>query len=95
MKQQTNGKMKTLIKVKQGHIEDAIRIKALRGSKSRNCPIALALNEHFKKKGSIAGWVVCIVGGNYSDMPRSCRRFIARFDNGQSVKPFNFIFTPR
>lgn len=87
--------MKTLIKVKQSHITKALELTKLHSSKSRNCPIALALKEHFKIDDVIVGSMTCLInGGNGGsvDMPRSCRRFIVRFDSGKPVKPFNFFF---
>jgi hypothetical protein len=56
------------------------------------CPIALALKD--------AGFTTPIVidtfmreeeADIYYDLPRSCSRFIRRFDTKKSVKPFNFI----
>lgn len=87
--------MKTLIRVKQEHIAEAKRrMLSTQGfSKSKNCPIALALKEHFKSDEITVGKTSFIVNSYAAkDLPRSCRRFIARFDNNRLVEPFNFFF---
>ena len=87
--------MKTLIRVKQEHINEAKRrmLSSQPFSKSRNCPIALALKERFNSEGVIVGTDSYSLGdGCYFDLPKSCQNFIFRFDNNRSVKPFNFFF---
>lgn len=85
--------MKTLIKVKQKHITEA-RLKTNgRFCPSKHCPIALALKEHFECNSvTVGGGSICYVGNSIVILPRSCTRFINRFDNKKPVKPFNFIF---
>lgn len=85
--------MRKLIKVKQSHIDEArIRIKN-GGLKSCNCPIALALKEHFKARNVAVGVSSFSIDYNHlADTPRSCKRFIIKFDSGKPVKPFNFFF---
>lgn len=78
------------IYVKRKHIKEG------RHCSFEKCPVALALKEQ-------NGLSWCVdedgISLDYSNCkviksPRSVKRFIRRFDFGDSVKPFNFIFNP-
>ncbi len=79
------------IEVKQIHIN-----KGKTGS-IYCCPIALAIYEKFKIKPKLEGVEVGAnhikVSSKYYTTPRSCARFMRKFDEDgkKAVKPFNFL----
>lgn len=58
-----------------------------RGKKKNDvsCPVALALRDAGFPRGELRDTYV-------DRFPRSIERFMDKFDRGQSVKPFNFIW---
>ncbi len=59
------------------------------------CPIALAIRTHINKRVWVRGGSVSVMGGMWAihetNLPRSARRFIHRFDNGNKCESFNFM----
>lgn len=85
--------MRKLIKVTESHIATGLRGRCM------DCPIANAINDTGRAYGStkVRSTHVDLIhaegpsGSRHVKLPRSARRFIARFDNGEPVKPFNFF----
>lgn len=86
-----------IIQVKQSHIDRGRRLEC------RRCPIAMAVREATGFKGVFVGGDICtnvppdhIWFNQLNDtserfvVTRACRKFIDRFDRGNSVKPFSF-----
>lgn len=72
------------IYVRRRHIRQGTPGKAF------SCPIALAVAEIVGKVPDVENEVIYIGDGSFYVLPRSARRFIARFDFGKPVKPFAF-----
>lgn len=72
-----------IIKVTEDHIKNGLRCT------TTCCPVALALQEISSNVsvGLVGIWLDSV---RYK-VPRSVYRFIRRFDNNKTVKPFNFI----
>lgn len=60
----------------------------------RLCPIATAVCRRFAKGfGSVMVGGSCVkIGRKFFALPKSARKFIGRFDRGETVKPFSFKF---
>ena len=74
-----------IVKVTQEHID-----KGRRRATSA-CPIALALKEQLGHEVVVGEFSTYIgINSDSIPLPRSAQRFVARFDRGKPVKPFNF-----
>lgn len=74
-----------LVPVSGCHISDGTM------SDSENCPVALALKFATGRKNVQVNEDHIVVGRKEYLMPRSVKRFIAKFDNFQPVDSFRFI----
>lgn len=92
-----NKRTRILIRVREEHI-------ALGASDNCSyCPIALAIGDTIpfpilRSPPVVTNGVVNFVMNEslvYSILPRSARKFIKKFDNKESVKPFNFYLNPK
>lgn len=74
------------IKVKQTHI------KRGRQFRCKECPVVLAVQESFPftPPGNISVGGCIRIGSCFIPCPDAVDDFIARFDNGQEVGPFEF-----
>lgn len=75
-----------LVSVTRKHIKNGNPISP------SSCPIALALRETCETEQTIRVYNQVEIGGREYYLPRSVLRFINRFDNEKSVKPFRFKF---
>lgn len=76
--------MSKLIKVTKKHIQKG-------GKYYNDCPVALAIKDVFPDKTvSVDGMYIFVTPKNIK-CPRSVSRFVNRYDDEKSVKPFNFI----
>lgn len=75
---------KTLMKVTAEHISAGVR------NAPQFCPIAIALKTQLNPGFVSVGSIRYNVEDNRYKLPRSAQRFVARFDKGKPVKPFNF-----
>lgn len=86
------------VDVTQDHIDNGVPLDCYQ------CPVASAvedalgrraINQEWIRVGGEAIWLVTHdAGGRHATpyhIPRSVRRFIARFDAGKPVQPFTFI----
>lgn len=87
----SNHKRNTIkIEVTQRHIDEASVVCGF-GAANRYCPIALAIKEHFNRMDVSVGTLAAHVGGcEVLRLPLRAKRFIAKFDHRQPVKPFSF-----
>ena len=80
--------MRTLIKVTKEDIANGCP------ESTNNCPIARAILRQVKTDWVSVGYCIKVVDQDAQHLkykcPRSAKRFINRFDNGEPVKPFNF-----
>lgn len=81
--------MKTLIKVRRKHINEG------RPSAAESCPVALAIEDSGFRFPDVGGAGLIFVDGKKYKEPRSVTRFIAKFDEGRKVKPFNFFLVEK
>ena len=89
---------KNIVQVTQKHINKAKRLlnKRLRGTYLHyrldcDCPIGIALTEHFGASCSAAPESLLIRGTlRHFKATRSTVRFMQKFDRGETVKPFAF-----
>lgn len=79
------------IHVLRRHIDEGLK------SDCNRCPVALALHEHTGLPHVSAGPTALIASstlGNfaefYAQTPQIVRKFMAEFDNGEVIAPFNF-----
>lgn len=54
------------------------------------CPIARAVRRLGKKKLVLVDADICVLGLHDFKLPRKAAKFIDKFDNGETVKPFSF-----
>ena len=80
--------MKTLIKVRRKHINEGM-------PSAESCPVALAIEDSGLGDPEVVGAGLIIVNGKKYKEPRSVTRFIAKFDEGKKVKPFNFFLVEK
>lgn len=71
------------IEVTQKHIDEA-------GSDCNSCPVALAVKEAVKHDAVEAGQFTITIGSLSHETPSRVTRFMDKYDNGESVKPFTF-----
>jgi hypothetical protein len=69
------------VKVMQKHIREG------RKQSTSTCAVALAIKERFKANDVMVANMATIDGINY-ELPEKVHKFIDRFDEGKSVKPF-------
>ena len=80
--------MKTLIKVRRKHINEG-------RPSAESCPVALAIEDSGFRSPDVGGAGLIFVDGKKYKEPRSVTRFVAKFDGGKKVKPFNFFLVEK
>lgn len=74
-----------IIRVKQEHIDAG-------GRSGLSCPVALAIQEQLPDRSVYVGRVSLQFCGdtNWQPMPQEVRKWIAEYDMGMKVEPFEF-----
>ncbi len=76
------------VTVEEKHIKEGVR------GRTKNCPLALALNEQYDTEESHVSYLWCHIGplGDPYALSYRAIKFIDDFDGGKKVEPATFVF---